>query len=247
MRTRTIFGTVLVAALLVTAAAAGTVLTSDGASAQADEQGDRTIQVGANGQVQTSADQAVVEVAVVTSATNVTTARNQLSENVTAMRTALSDMGVESSQVRTQYFDISEDYRRPEEEDAPTRYRAIHSFEITLENTSRAGEVIDAAVNNGANRVDGVRFGLSREKRQDLRQQALENAMDGARQQAETVAGSAGLSITGVSTISTAEYDSSPVRYEAAAMTAADGGTSVESGPVTVTASVQVVYNATAG
>ncbi|MDG5778813.1 SIMPL domain-containing protein [Haloarculaceae archaeon H-GB2-1] len=245
MRTKTAFGTVLVAVVLVTAAVAGTVVTSDGASAQADEQGDRTITVGANGQVQSTADQAVVEVAVVTSAADVTTARNRLSENVTAMREALSAMGIGADQVRTQYFDINEDYRE-RKEDGQTRYRAIHSFQITLENTSRSGEVIDAAVNNGANRVDGVEFTLSREKRQDLRQQALEDAMDSARQQANTVAGSGGLTVTGVSEISTTEYNSSPVRYEAAAMTADGGGTSVESGPVTVTASVQVVYNATA-
>ncbi|MFB6184394.1 MAG: SIMPL domain-containing protein [Haloarculaceae archaeon] len=236
-----------VAALVVTLALGGVVgatYVGDGTAAQSAPQGHRTITVDAAGQVQTSADQARVSVAVVSTAPTVTTARNRLNENVSRMRDALREMGIDDGQVRTEYFDISQDYRGPDT--GPTTYRATHSFQITLSNTSRAGEVIDATVSNGANRVDGVQFTLSQDKRQRLRQQALEDAMSNAKTEAETLAESGGLHVGGVATIDSSDTSYRPVQYESAALASGGGGTSVESGPVTVTAAVTVSYNATA-
>ena len=85
------------------------------------------------------------------------------------------------------------------------------------------------------------------ERRADLREDALTAAMDNARADADVLAENADLSIEGVSAVSTGSVDVRP--YHAEAMTAsadAAGGTEVESGPVSVTAQVQVTYNATA-
>jgi uncharacterized protein YggE len=239
--------TVAVTALLVLAgcAGAGTPATDGGADAGES----KTITVGANGQVQAEADQAVVRVSVEATGPDAATARQRLAENVSEMRAALSELGIDDDQVVTAYYDISQRHRdpRPSEERPQPEYRAIHAFEITLSDTERVGEVIDTAVTNGATGVDNVEFTLSAETRQELRQQALAEAMTNARGQADTLASESDLAISGVHQVSTTEIGVQPYRQEVAYATAdAGAGTSIDSGPVTVTAQVSVVYNASA-
>jgi len=253
MRTRpALAGAAVLAAILVTAGIAGALSTgaiqSDAQpaqNAQTQQMGD-TITVGGSGTVQTEADRAVVRVAVVASGDDIGTVREQLSENTTSMRDALAEIGIDESQVRTSYYDISsrERYGGPREEEGPT-YRGIHSFAVTVEDTDSVGQVIDTAVSNGASEVDGVEFTLSEDRRQELRQEALTEAMDNARTEASTIADAEDLSITGVDRVSTTDFDARPHAVEARAF-AGDGGgapTSINSGPVTVRASATVVYD----
>lgn len=247
MRTRTaLAGAAVVAALLVTAGIAG-ALTTGQAPGQAQVQNQNsmsdTVTVSGSGQVQAEADRAVVRVAVLATGDDIGTVRNQLSDNASSMRDALRSSGIDDGQIRTNYYDISsqERYGGPREEEP--KYRAIHSFTITVEDPGEVGAVIDTAVSNGASEVDGVEFTLSAEKREQLREDALEAAMDNARSEASTVAGAEDLRVSGVDRISTTDFDRSPYSVERAALAAGDGGgTSIDSGPVTVSASVTVVY-----
>ncbi|MEF8851022.1 MAG: SIMPL domain-containing protein [Haloarculaceae archaeon] len=247
MRTRiALAGAAVVAALLVTAGIAG-ALTTGQASGPAQVQNQQsmsdTVTVSGSGQVQAEADRAVVRVAVLATGDDISTVRNRLSANASSMRDALQESGIDDSQIRTNYYDISsqERYGGPREEEP--KYRAIHSFTITVENPDDVGEVIDTAVSNGASEVDGVEFTLSAEKREDLREEALEAAMDNARSEASTVAGAEDIRISGVDRISTTNFDNRPFEVREAALAGGDGGgTSINSGPVTVSASVTVVY-----
>jgi uncharacterized protein YggE len=121
-------------------------------------------------------------------------------------------------------------------------YEAVHAYRIDAA-ADAAGTVVDTAVGNGADEVQGVTFTLSDETRADLRQEALEHAMSAARADADTVASSADLSITGVQSASTGG-GVGPV-YEMRE-TAADAGTTFDAGSVTVTATVDVTYVAAA-
>jgi len=248
MRTRiALAGTAVVAALLVTAGIAG-ALTTGNASGPAQVQNQAsmsdTVTVSGSGSVQASADRAVVRVAVLAAGDDIGTVRSDLSENATSMRQALQDSGIDSSQIRTNYYDISSQARYGGPQGEEPKYQAVHSFTVTVENPDEVGAVIDTAVSNGASEVGGVEFTLSADKREDLRQDALEAAMDNARSEASTVAGAEDLQISGVDRISTTQYDSRPYAVETAALAAGGDGasTSIDSGPVTVSASVTVVY-----
>jgi len=245
-RNRALLGALL-ASLVLAAGVAGAFTTGTTSTAPT---GTEHVSVDAAGQVEAQPDQAVVTVAVEATAADVATARNRLAANVSSVRTALTDAGVTDDGIETTSFDIRNVERRYEPRDdggeRQPEYLAVQRFTVTLSDPDRAGEIVDTAVDNGATRVDGVRLTLSRERRQELRQRALERAVDNARTEAETVAARAGLAVTGAHSISTTEVSSQPVRYEAARTTAdAGGGTTIDSGPVTVSADVQVVYNAT--
>lgn len=243
---RTLALPVVLAALVVLAGCAGiggSTATPGGAAADAPS---RTITVDAAGQIQAEPDQAILRVAVEATGDDASTARQRLADNVSRMRAALSEMGLADDQITTVYYDISEQHRRerPDGERADPQYRAMHAFEITLSDVNRTGEVIDTAIENGATSVDNVQFTLSRETRLELRKQALRDAMANARGEAEVVAAAANLSITDVAAASTTTLRVRPHRDVALASASGGGGTSIDSGPVTVTAQVVVTYNA---
>lgn len=258
--------TLAVAILLVTAGCSSVIGTTDGPSTNPnagaanpnaveppDGASDRTVAVGAGGQVETAPTRAVVRVSVTSRADNVETVRRRLAENASSMRQALRDSGIGSEQITTADYDIRREHRFERERggmDRP-RVRGRHSFVITVENTSRVGQVVVTAVENGASTVNGVRFTVDRQTRLDLRKEAIANATRNARERAEVAAGAAGLQLAGVSHVETSSVEVHPIRREGVGFGAGGGGdvtgapTSFEGGTVTISAQVQVVYNAT--
>jgi uncharacterized protein YggE len=242
------FITIVIAALLVLA---GCTAGSPGASgAEAGNGTDSTIQVAGSGSAEAEPNQAVVDVEVVATAPDAATARQRLARNTTRMRDALEAIGVGDDQITTRRYDLGRDYRPPrrEGEEPRVRYRASHAFEITLSDTERVGTVIDTAVENGATAVHDVEFTLSTELRRELEADARAAAMADARSKARSLAATENLTVTGVEVIRTGAGSPRPVAEMAAATptaAAGDGAASdVESGPVTVTTTVRVVYRA---
>ncbi|MFQ3293430.1 MAG: hypothetical protein ACI9PP_000994 [Halobacteriales archaeon] len=250
--TTALIGALVVAVALVGAGVVAADLGADDTqpSVSASEQTDvptRTVEVSATGSTETQPDKAVVRVSIETTADDPTAARDRVAANVSRMQDALVDAGLEESQIRTTDFDLRERRERPprESEEAPeTEYWASHQFVIEVNDVDRVGEIVDVGIDNGATNVDDVRFTVSDETRQELRTEALETAMSDARQQADTIASSADLEISGVVSASTTDVHV-PTRRATMEAAADGGGTNFNSGPVSVTATVSVTYNAT--
>lgn len=212
---------------------------------------DSTIRVAGSGSADADPNQAVVRVAVVAVGPDAATARRRLAENASRMRAALDDIGVGDGRITTTRYDIYQDRRRPPEEGAepPVQYRAVHDFEITVTDPDRVGEVIDTAVHNGATEIDDVSFTLSTDRRRELERRARSAAMADARATARALAADANLTVTGVRVIRTASSGAPRPADAGATRTATPVATpaapsDLESGPVTVTTRVQVVYEA---
>lgn len=247
--------TVGVVALVVGAGlvAAGGVLgdagaVDDPAQLSPDEPGGKTITVSASGTAEAEPDRAVVRVSVEATADDPTVARRRVAENASAMREALTSLGLAEEAVRTVGFDIYEDRVRPPTPEEPPRevYRARHTVAIDVDDTDAVGEVIDAAVEHGATSVHGVEFTLAEDTRRELRRAAIEEAMGDARARADAVAAGGDVAVTGVHAVRTGGLDRGrPIPVLQGADGGAGRGTAIESGPVSVTATVTVTYNAT--
>jgi hypothetical protein len=124
-------------------------------------------------------------------------------------------------------------------------YQVTNSLTVTLHNVSMTGEVIDTAVANGINQATSIQFMLSDEQAQVLRTEALKEAVSRARSDADTVAAAMGTPIIGVQK---AEISGgySPVYFQNYAMDMASvrsaAATPIESGDITVSATVTVTY-----
>lgn len=146
------------------------------------------------------------------------------------------------TRIRSVAYSVHPDYKDPEPGEEPTvaGYTATNIVRVTLTDLARVGDVIDAAVGAGANRVEGVRFSLQNEAA--IRSQALRQAAVDARAQADTLA-----SALGVRTVRllAASEDTSPVLpFAARSLTAQATGnqpiTPVEVGPIEINATVTI-------
>jgi uncharacterized protein YggE len=248
MRQRTLVLAVLGAALMVSAGIVGGLTLGSGNATAQSADGDKSVTVSASGEIDATADQAVVRVAVTATGNDSNAVREELTEGAESLRAALEEYGLASDDIRTVYYDISQERERTPEGTKMGDYRGTHAFELTVNDTDAAGEVIDVAVENGADQVMGVSFTLSEEKRESVYNEALTEAMENAESRADTLAAAGDISITEVHTIVSADTNHRPYAVERAAMSGAvadSAGTSVEPGPVTVTADVRVTYNAT--
>lgn len=242
MRYRNVFVAAVVVAL-VAAGTAGAVLTTSSSGQTAQHAGDRTVTVSGEGTASAAPDRAVVVAAVVVEGDDPAAIRDDLATGAENLRSALEEAGVPDSQVTTGEYNIRENHApRPESESA-AQYRGVHAFEVELDDTDDTGAVVDAAAGAGAE-IQTVRFTLSEESRADLRDEALTSAMADAERQAGTIADASDLRVTGVASVDATSGRVRPFTIEAAA-DSTDGGTAIESGDVSVSASVTVVYNAT--
>lgn len=241
MRHRTLFVAAVVVAV-VAAGTAGAVLTA-GSAQTSQHSTDRTISVSGEGTASAAPDRAVVVAAVVVEGDDPATIRDELASGASDLRSALSEANVPEDSVTTSEYNIRENSPYRPDTEPTAQYRGVHAFEIELDSTDRSGAVVDAAAGAGA-QIQTVRFTLSEESRADLRDEALTSAMDDAERQAGTIADAGDLRVTGVGSVDATSGRVVPVAYEAAAADGA-GGTAIESGDVSVSASVTVVYNAT--
>lgn len=233
---------VLLTLAAVSVAVAG--LGTAGAASHDAQPSERTITVSSTGEASAAPDEAVVHVSVSAEAETPAEVRDGLASGAESLRAALDELGVD---YETTGYDIREHRRPPDRREAGPAYEGSHRFEVSLDDPDAVGDVIDAAANANAE-IDGVQLTLSEERRQQLRDEAIGNAIDDARDQAETVAAAADLSVNATLTIDASQSRYVPVRYDVAAeATAGDGAapTTIDRGDVTVSYAVQVTYGAT--
>ena len=245
----TVVGVVLLVALAGCSGAVGSA-GSGGVDAGDESALDRNIEVTANGEATAEPDRATIGVAVTATGNDSAAVRDELAAGGDALRTALTEWGLDEDDIRTDRYDVRESY---ETRDNPerTRYQGVHRYTVTVDDVDAVGEVIDVAVDAGADEVQRIEFGLSEARERAVRETAITNAMANAEADATVLANSSGLELAGAYSVSTANAGVTPYRVSDAAMLAeagdADAGaaTGIETGDVSVRVSVNVVYAAT--
>lgn len=159
---------------------------------------------------------------------------------------AVEDMDI-STEIYTNNYNINniQDSRRSDQE-TEYKYKGHHSYNLTLDSIAEVGYAIDVLVTNGASRINRVNFELSEDTYEDLRSEAIKNAVQNAREEAETAASAENLNITGVSEMTVDRTHSSPVSRSGEALMAMsavdDTSTEIKNDDVSVSATVSVEY-----
>jgi hypothetical protein len=161
----------------------------------------RTIEVSGVGQVEAAPDKAIVRLGVQTEAETAGAALTENSENMTAVISATVEMGIEEADIQTQGLSLQPVYERTPNTETPelTGYRASNVVQITVNDLSQLGELLDTAVAAGGNTIDGIQFEVS--DRTALETEAREAAMQNAQQKAEQLVQLAGAELGPVQTI----------------------------------------------
>lgn len=222
------------AALVLVAAALAGAGRPEPAQGQAAQQTDKVITVNGSGAVATVPDRAELNFGVVSQAS---TARAALSANATAARRvvdALRAAGVAAADLQTQQIALSPRYN--EQGNDIVGYTAHTSVSARIRDLARAGAVIDAAVNAGANTVDGP--SLTRSDQTELYRTALRNAVADARAKAQALAAAGNVTLGSV--VSVVEAGAAPMPVDER-MAAADAPP-IEPGTQRIEAMVTVTF-----
>lgn len=242
-RLTALVGVVALAALAGCSGFAGTATPADGDGTQLE----RSIEVTANGEATAAPDRATLRVAVTATGSDAVAVRDELAAGDEELRAGLTEWGLDEDAIRTERYDVRESYETRENPNR-TRYEGVHRYAVEIDDVDTVGEVVDVAVDAGADGVQRIEFGLSEERANDLRGEAIEDAMANADADAATLANASGLEVAGVYEASTGGSRSRPYVAESSDA-AADGGdagasTGVETGDVSVSVSVNVVHEA---
>lgn len=82
-----------------------------------------------------------------------------------------------------------------------TGYKASNSLTVTLDGNADVGEVIDTAVQAGANTINGAYFYASQELQEQVREDLIGMAIANAESRANSAAAAVGMEVTGVKSI----------------------------------------------
>ena len=153
---------------------------------------------------------------------NGTTAQEAASSNadlIAQVIAALKELGVTDDQISTSSYSVYPVYGQkqstevcimiypPPPECLPeqeiTGYRASSSISVTLDadGVIEAGQVIDTAVEAGANTVSGAYYFNSSEMQQEVRDELIADAIASARQRADIAAEAVGMEVSGIQSI----------------------------------------------
>lgn len=232
----------LVALATVLTVSAGAVLAAEGSSGDSTDR--RTITVVGSGDVSAEPNAAEVRLSVTAQGADAASVSQELATGAEQLRETLGDFGLDEADIQTQGYTVHEDQRSREQPNR-TVYRGEHTFTVTLSDVDRVGALIDAAVGGGADDVGGVHYTLSEDRRDQLRDDALNAAIEEARGEASVVGQASGLSVGTVRHASTQSNDVQPYRAEVT-MDSGGGGTELDPQDVTVSATVEVTFDATA-
>jgi uncharacterized protein YggE len=240
IRVGTILLSLMVAASLLAPA------TSPGLALQEDVEDDssqRAVSVTGNGQISAQPDTAVVTLGVQTEAKEAATALTENSQQMQALVNVLKEAGLAAENIQTQAFRLYPRYEQAPSNDGQrdlVGYRATNVVEVRMRDLDAVGETLDAAVQAGGNRIEGIRFEVSDPAA--YLDQAREAAWEDAQHKAEQLADLAGAELGEVLTINESGRGPQPI-VEQAVMADTAAAVPIEPGSQTIEVDLQITWN----
>ena len=191
--------------------------------------------------VSTKPDQAIIDIGVITQGKTAVSVAAQNAKQTDAVLADLRKMLNASGQLRTTSYSVRPNYTRSGATATISGYTATNVVEVTLDDLSQVGKVIDAGIQSGANNIQRLQFGLKNP--QAARSQALREAAVQAKANADAIA--AGLGVRVLRVLSVEESGpgrGAPLQGLERTSFAANVAppTEVEAGTVDVTATVNL-------
>ena len=216
-----------------------------------------TVTVNATAELEVEPDIAYVSLGVSTTETTAEAAKRNNTAVMNRVLAAVKGEGVAEKDMDTSLY-MSTNYRWTDDnERIITGYTVDNSLTITVRNVDEVGDIVDAAMNAGANEFNSVRFDLDDDEAYYL--EALAAATKKAQKRASTMVMAAGGKLGAVASMSMGNVRFDPI-YEypeedavadtdtEAGMPTGSGsnsasiGSTIQAGTITVSATVTIAY-----
>lgn len=201
------------------------------------------ITVTGEGRVDQAPDMATLSLGVTTEGATAAEALSANSAEIARVLERLSAAGVEARDVQTSGLSVNPNWQHNSSGEAPkiAGFIASNGVTVRIRALEGLGAVLDAAVKDGANQLNGVEFGL-----QDPRpsqDEARRRAVADAKARAELLAGAAGVKLGAIRSISESMGMQPPMpMFRMVAEAAAGALVPVAGGEVSTAANVTIVW-----
>lgn len=193
--------------------------------------------------VRRAPDRAFVTITVEISARSPRDAQAQNAQLMTAVQQRLTAVRIPREAVRTLGYDLEPEFDYADGRRTRRGFVARHSIEVRVDEVTRVGEIVDAAVQAGATSATSVRFDL--QDRDGAEREALRLAVVDARARADAAAGGAGRTIDRVLRIQDTREAPPPIASRPMmAMRAAEAQPSTPIEPATIEIRARVTLTA---
>jgi uncharacterized protein YggE len=203
------------------------------------------ISVSGSGSAFGTPDVAVLQLGVSVLKPSVAEAREQAASAMQDVLDSMKDAGVEEKDIQTTRFSVQAEYDYDRGEQELQGFRVTNIVTAKLRDIDETGEVLDDAVKAGGDLVEVQSVNFTIDDPEDLREEARREAVEDARQKAETLAELAGVKLGKPLSISESGGPV-PISYRGAAemglAVEEEAPTPIEAGELEVAIDVQIVY-----
>ena len=209
----------------------------------------RTITVNGQGAVRVKPDVAYITVGVQTDAELAKDAQAENSQLMNAVIEAIKAMDVADTDIQTSGYFMFPQYNYGEgRTQRIVGYTVSNNVNIVCKDIDKAGDLLNAAINAGANMTNNIQFGIADPA--PYYEEALMAALDNAKLKANIIAKAMDINV-GIPSAVTEQYSHyAPVAFGGGmkaememAMAAGDGGMALQTGEIEVTAALLVEYS----
>ena len=213
---------------------------------------ENTISVTGSATVSSNHDTLIIVLGVESEAKTANESLSKNSNSLNSVISSLTNSGIPKDDIQTSNFSIYPLYDSIKDSNGNWQqilngYRVSNILLIQTDKINSAGDIIDAAVSSGANRVDNISFQLSDDKLQKISDDLIANAINDATQKAEKALVPLNQKIVGVKSV--VIHDNAISYYDSPMRASFDGfaESSMKSAPIMsgdeeITTNVSVVF-----
>jgi len=216
-----------------------------------DESGEKIRLISVSGTVTQTAGPEIAYVSLSIETLDGSAMKSQSDNAVIAnnVSSALAGEGVSLEDIETSSYTLYEEYEWNDtlRKSVSVGYKTVNTIRVKVSDLGNVGNIIDEAVQAGANRVNSVSFALGTESESAIRTLALQRAAENAREKAQSIA--SGLNVSVGQVYSASESSSYAVpqyarsyAMEDSAVKAGAAPTPVTPGDIEFTATVTVQF-----
>ena len=207
---------------------------------QMTRQQQRVMTVTGIGSLKITPDIAQIQLEVSTENKQLNHAQKENAYEMNQVIDSLLKLGIDRENIQTISYTIVPQYNYIEGEQVFRGYEVTNAITVKVTDIDQVGNVIDVAVQNGANRVSNIQFKVENEQLDY--QQALSLALKNALAKAQTIAGTMQLQLDPHPIKIVEELRAEPIAYRTFAAKEMIGSTPIEQGQITISATVKVQF-----
>lgn len=205
-----------------------------------------TLSVSGTSELEKAPDQAIAYLSIITDDPDPSKAQQDNAQKSNAVMDAIKSWGAADKDIETATYSLEkrQEWNPNTYQYDEKGYRATHTLKVTTSRIDDMGSLVDAAVGAGANDIDHITFTLTKDSEKNARNEALQKAMELAKEKAQQLSATAGVTLDKVVTINEQSFIYRPYDYYRTAATAAapEAASKISPSKVEIDATVNVVY-----